>query len=259
MTGQQEKYADKIAKLLRKAESTTPEEAEALIAKAQQLMTEYAIDEALLAKARGEEVTEEIVEEDITYKGVYHAALFDIGYAIALANDCRGLIGKHGKYTRLHVIGFKSDVERVRMLDASVQIQAVGALTKWWSEQDSSWMTAMDKFKARREFLFGFARGLGHQLTAAKVAGEKAAAKTQAERAHVSQDDAVESVALVVRSKKARVQDWMDEAYGKRLRSSSRRYSSGGHDARAAGSAAGRRADVSGRSKVGGTRRELGR
>ena len=44
----QNKYADKIAGLLRKAEdpAATSAEAEAFFAKAQELMTKYAIDEA---------------------------------------------------------------------------------------------------------------------------------------------------------------------------------------------------------------------
>ena len=44
MTDLQEKYAEKIAKLLAKAESTTPAEAELLLEKAQSLMSQYAVD-----------------------------------------------------------------------------------------------------------------------------------------------------------------------------------------------------------------------
>lgn len=262
MTGQQERYADKIAKLLRKAENpaVTPQEAEAFLAKAQELMTQWGIDEALIAKAAGQEVKEEIVEEIIKYTGVYHAALFDIGWAIARANDCKSFIGRRGSYTTQTVVGFKSDVERVKMLDTSAQIQATGALTKWWAEQNSSYMTAMQKFKARREFLFGFANGLHTQLIAAKKKGEKAAAQSEAERAGVSATEASESVALVVKSRKERVEDWVDKQYGRSLRGVSRNYASGGRDARAAGSAAGRKADISNRGGVrGGSRGELGR
>lgn len=261
-------YADKIAKLLRKAEDPKvgSAEAEAFIVKAQTLMTQYAITEEMLARARGANIEEheEIVEERIKYTGVYSAALFDIGAAIARANDAKVLISNgSGKWTTMHVIGHKSDVERIKMLDASVQIQASGALIKWAKLPESlpSWMSASHKYKARREFLFGFARGLSQQLDLAKKRGEAAAAHDEAQR-HGGSENAVaeaeNSVALVVRGKKARVDDWMDEHYGKKLRTVSRRYSSGGHNAGSAGQAAGRRADVSGRGRMSGNQRSLG-
>ena len=262
-----ERYADKIAKLLRKAEgNTTPEEAEALVAKAQELMTQYAIDEELLARARGQEVEDKVVEKHITYKGVYSAALYNIGRAVARANGCKTLISKMRGGTILYVVGMESDVERVKMLDASVQIQATSALVQWASDGIEPWMTPMEKFKTRREFLFGFASGLTLQLTAARKAGERQAA--EAEAARLNEDDAVdreaaketasESVALVVRTRKQRVDDWYDERYGGTTRTVSRNYSSGGYGAASAGSEAGRRADVSGRGRVGGSARQLG-
>jgi hypothetical protein len=257
----QERFADKVAKLLRKAEDpgASPAEAEAFLAKAQALMVEYAITEELLARARGdvERTREEVVESSITYTGIYHQALFDVGSAVAKANDCRVLIRRGGKSTTLIIIGFESDVARVKMLDASAQIQATGGLVKWWKQQDSSWMSGMQKYKARREFLFGFASGLASKLQEARAQGHDAAAEAQVKREHVAKTDAAEGVALVVRDKKAHVNDWVDQTYG-RLRYSSRRYSSGGYEARNSGHAAGRRADLGGKAVAGGGK-QLGR
>ena len=257
-------YADKIAKLLRKAEDSaaTPAEAEAFLIKAQALMTQYAITEDMLAAARGVnlEQHEEIVEERIRYTGVYSAALYDIGAAIARANDAKVLISNgSGKWTTMHVVGHKSDVDRIRMLDASVQIQASSALLKWAREPESlpSYYSASQKFKARREFLFGFARGLSDQLHRARKQGEAAAAAEETKRTGGTDAEGTASVELVVRGKKARVDDWMDEHYGKKLRKVSRRYSSGGYNAGSAGVAAGRRADVSNRGRVSGNQRSI--
>ena len=81
-----EHYADKIAKLLAKAESTTPEEAESLVAKAQELMTAYAVSEAMIDSVRGIE-RDEIGQDE--YVGIFRAAVADIGRAVARANGWR--------------------------------------------------------------------------------------------------------------------------------------------------------------------------
>lgn len=273
MNAKQEAYAEKIAKLLRHAEKAgTQEEAETFLTKAQELMVTWAIDEEMLAKAQGKQVQEQIVEKHIAYTGIFQAALYDIGAAVAKANNCRVMISTRdyvrdadGKMTKkkntvLYVIGFESDVARVRMLDASVQIQATSAMTRWWKEQDSSWMSSMEKFKARREFLFGFARGLSSKLREAAKAGQAQAVANEAARHGDTEEakaEATTGVELVLRSRADQVKDWQDEKYGGSLRRVSRNYSSGGYGASQAGHAAGRSADVGG-SRIAGRRGELG-
>jgi hypothetical protein len=251
---QQEKYADKIALLLRKAESTTPQEAELLISKAQELMTKYAIEEAMIDAARGVE-RDEITEEEFIYVGIFRKALGALGYYIMQANGCRGVYAEWPSFTdadgktwkevyRLNAIGFKSDIERIRALDASLQLQATTAMTRWWKEEDRSWYSRADAYKARREFLFAFASGVNNRLHIAKRAGEKAAAKDVVSQTSQTAEEATASVALVLRSRKDRVDDWIDEKYGKLRSSSSRSYASGGAGARTAGFSAGSRADI---------------
>lgn len=251
-------YAEKIAKLLRKAENpgATAEEAEAFITKAQELMTKYAIEEALVNAARigSAKVAEKIVRDQIVYRGGYAPAQYDIGAAIARANDCRVLISKYRGTQTLILNGFESDVARVKMLDASVQIQATGAVTKWARTKDMSWMTASQRYIARRDFLFGFAQGLASQLSEAKERGQ-----AEAQREDVQRGGAANSVALVVKDRKERLNEWMDETYGK-LRTTSRNYSRGFGGGTSAGYSAGRSADVSGKGGVGGgNSRQLGR
>lgn len=243
-------YADKIAKLLRKAESTTfDEERDALIAKAQHLMTVYAIDEAMLAQ-HGDAEREEIMCEMVTFTGVYMKDLAAITCVVAHANGVQpvlqNLTWKRPAQYGVSLNGFEGDVRRVRLLDTSLQLQCSAALQSWAKSPEGiqSWMTAMQKFKARRSFILGFSYGLRRQLEAAKRAGQEEAVKSEATRTDTTEAEASESVALVLRARADQVSDWVDQQYG-RLTYVNRRVSGGGMNARAAGESAGRRASVS--------------
>ncbi len=250
-------YAERIAKLLRKAESTDSEhEAEALTAKAQELMTHYAIGEELLARAQGKPTRETIVSESIVYSGIFHMALFDIGNAIARAQGCRTLIHKMpGSHTRLSVIGFESDVANAKLLDTSLQLQAAIAMQQWYRQQPIYGRTPMQKAKMRRQFLMSFASGLADKLSAAKRAGVAAAAADEAKRSGIDVNTAMKSTDLVIRDRAQCVDDWMDREYGGTLRTVRRNYSYGGLNAAQAGYRARQDADV-GQPHV-GDRREL--
>jgi hypothetical protein len=238
MTGAQETYADKIAKLLAKAESTTPEEAELLIAKAQELMQRYAIDQFMVDAARGVE-REEIMTTVFRYEGTYRQAHAQIAWEVLRANGCRGVYTDNPtrRIYELEVVGFQSDVDRTRIVETSLQIQAQRALNAWWGS--SPMHAALDrnrKFNSRREFLFGFATGTQAALRTANASAQRSAQAAQ-------KSGPSDSVALVLRSRADRVDEWMDKSYG-RLRSVNRNYKSGGAGAGSAGRAAGARADV---------------
>lgn len=238
MTESQETYADKIAKLLAKAESTTPQEAELLVAKAQELMQRYAIDQFMVDAARGVE-REEIITAVFRYEGTYRQAHAQLAWSVLSANGCRGVYWDDttGRVYNLEVAGFQSDVERTRIIETSLQIQANRALKAWWgSEAVHATFDRNRKFNARREFLFGFAHGVSAKLQIANEAARKGAQAAQ-------KSGPSDSVALVLRSRKDQVDDWFDKKHG-RLRSVSRTYKSGGHGAGDAGRAAGRNADV---------------
>lgn len=259
-----EKYAERIAKLLRKAESTTPEEAEALVEKAQHLMTLYAIDEQMLAKARGEKVREEIVKGFIRYHGAYRMALFDVGAAVARNNNCRHLIYKQNHttpwYDELTIIGFESDVARVKLLEASLQVQLASALQTWWKAYPGKQhLTSREKYTERRDFMFAFAGIVNQRLSEAVREAKKQATANEAARSDVTTEVAEKGVALVLADRKQRVDDWMDEKYGKKLRTVSRNYSNGIGTGYMAGRAAGQKANLSNPGKVAGTKGSLGR
>jgi hypothetical protein len=259
-TSHEDKYAERIAKLLAKAESTTPEEAELLVAKAQELMTTYAISQAMI-DAKGGVERDEIVEVKIRFEGTYRLAQFDIARTLAVANNCRVLQSTGGggggrrSYYRyqtphktIYVIGFKSDVDRVELLNASLQIQCARALGTWWKndvdEYNKSWWTSHQKSIERREFIFGFSNGLANKLFHANEAARAADAAERAAAENITETEASDSVALVLRSREDRVSDWMDETYGKLGKGRGGAYSSGSHSSRSAGNAAGRSAST---------------
>jgi hypothetical protein len=258
-TDEQVTYADKIAKLLRKAETTdSVQEAEALTAKAQALMVRFAISEELLRQATGEQEQDHIEKDSITYKGIFHMALFDIGCAVADTNNCYAMIQKlQGSSTRLLLVGYTRDISNVKVLDASVQVQASSAMQAWYRTQDVAYRTPMQKAKMRRQFLFGFAKGLKAKLLVAKKAGMRDATDDEARRAGVDVETAGKTTDMVLRTKDENVKNWIDREYGSTLRTVRRNYSHGGYEANYAGYEAGQRANI-GQPSVGGSRRQIG-
>lgn len=245
MTDLQERYATKIAGLLRKAESTTPEEAEALIEKAQALMEKYALEQWMIAQ-RTDAAAEKIVERAVYYHGYYGPAHFAIGSAIAEANDCKVLVSKFDNNTTLYVLGFESDAERVIMLDSSLQIQARAALAVAEKEEDffQSWMSTHRRCLQRRTFLIGFAEGLQDRLDRARATGRREYVQERVEDGE-SAEEVATGLALVVRSRADRLNDWYDQKYGNlKSRGMGGTKRTGSYSARKAGQRAGRNANT---------------
>lgn len=258
MNPKQESYAEKIAKLLRKAESTTPEEAEALMAKAQELMTKYAIDEAMIAAARGlHESLGEVLKEEFVLVGIYRFPMTRLTRAVMLSNDVediqlsgvnwRRIGGKMYKETVvLYGVGFKADLDRVRMLQTSLMLQALSAESAWWRE-NSNLYSHLPKGKqhlAKRGFLFAFADGAYLKMREATQRGKAAAEREHSEG----------SVALVLRDKSLAVKNAFEEMFPDRVDLKNRK-SQGDLFAQDSGFQAGQNADV-GQTKLGNTNRK---
>ncbi|MGW2373975.1 MULTISPECIES: DUF2786 domain-containing protein [Kitasatospora] len=157
----------RIRALLAKAESTEyPEEAEALTAKAQQLMAQHSIDEALLAAAAADRDTPAALRigVDNPYEGP-KTMLLD---AVAAANRCRVVWAKEFGFCT--VIGFDGDLDGVELLYTSLLVQATHALNKAGSGKGS-------RSKAfRQSFLVAYAARIRERLTAATERTTSAAA-----------------------------------------------------------------------------------
>lgn len=224
-----------IAKLLAKAEGTTNQhEAEAFMAKAEELMLKHGIERAQLeAKATGVKKTTPIVTKRIRIKdgSGYALAFLQIGFEVGPSFNVRVLQSSvHGSNDKmLWLIGHEDDVADAETLWTSLRTQAQPAAVAWWRREGKPaqpWASDNDAYLARREFIFGFAAGAGSRLreTRNRVVAE---AGSGAE------------LVLVDRSKA--VDRWVEEnlKVGKG-RATSRR--TGGYDARSAGREEGRKA-----------------
>lgn len=262
-TTKQEKLADKIAKLLRKAENTDVQaEADTFIAKAQQLQEEYAISELMVARARGEneQEREEVVRELFNFSGRYRLGERAIATVIAKACRCRVIgtyyrwqPGEPKKGESIWVVGFKSDVDRVRLLNSSLQIQAHAAMMRWWKAERLDYMRGSQGFLARRQFMLSFSGGLEEQLSAANKAAKEEAEKREEEAGREST-----GVALAIVEGEQLRDQWIDTTFGRLTTGRRRQYRGGGLSAITAGSSAGRSADASsGRGVKGGGGRAL--
>jgi hypothetical protein len=150
---QRAKMLSKVRSLLAKAESTEfTAEAEAFTAKAQDLMTRYAIDEALLAADAGESFDVQGVRVLIDHP--YAGEKATLLHVVAEANRVRSVWNEFASYATL--VGLPDDVEQVDMLFTSTLVQATKAMT----------LADLSGAAFRRAFLHAFAVRIGERLSA---------------------------------------------------------------------------------------------
>ncbi|HEX9540663.1 MAG TPA: DUF2786 domain-containing protein [Streptosporangiaceae bacterium] len=143
----------RVRKLLAKAEAVgvTPAEAQALTAKAAELMAKYGIDRALLAAERPEtdHPADRVLDIDNPWARVQAHML--CGVASAMRCQCV-VLPRVEAGARIHVFGFASDIERADVLYTSLLVQMwqglVAAQVPSWSRSPRAW---------RRSWLLGFA------------------------------------------------------------------------------------------------------
>ncbi|WP_261570834.1 DUF2786 domain-containing protein [Frankia gtarii] len=165
---------DKVRALLAKAESTGfAEEAEALTAKAQELMARHSIDEALLAAA-GEGSRDTPAGRRVGIDNPYEVAKASLLDVVADANRCRSVWSKNLGFAT--VVGFEPDLDAVELLYTSLLVQATTAMMKAGSRQDRAGRSRTRSF--RQSFLASFAVRIGQRLMAAtEQVSEQAAAE----------------------------------------------------------------------------------
>jgi hypothetical protein len=233
--------AERIAALLDKAESTSfPEEADAFLAKAQQLMARHAIDEAMLDAARGTQ--DEIAQVDLVITAPYASAKSVLLQAVASSNRCRLVVASRpGGRVACVLVGFEMDIRHTRSLYLSLSHQAVRFML------DAPLPPGDTPRRFRHSFLLAYAWRIGERL---EEADALARSDAEAEHRTASPD---RSVSLVMASREAKVDRAFAEAFprlGTRQVSSS---SGGGH---VSGRAAADRSSLD-RPSVGGGARAL--
>ncbi|WP_420717796.1 DUF2786 domain-containing protein [Streptomyces antarcticus] len=177
----------RIRALLAKAEATTfPEEAEALSAKAQELMARHTVDEALLA-ARGGGPARVPGASRIGVEPPYEEAKAVLLDAVATANRCRAVWNSGFEFST--VVGFESDLEAVELLYTSLLVQGTAAMTRAEAAQRSGGRKRTKTF--RQSFLLAYASRLGQRL--AETAEHTAAEAPDNLPALVARDVAVTS------------------------------------------------------------------
>ncbi|MFF1693228.1 DUF2786 domain-containing protein [Streptomyces sp. NPDC058257] len=152
----------RIRALLAKAEATGfPDEAEALTAKAQELMARHTIDEALLASRTRAKDTPGACR--IGVDAPYETAKAILLDAVATANRCRAVWNE--AYGFSTVVGFEPDLEVVELLHTSLLVQGTAAMTKAEAGQRAGGRKRTKTF--RQAFLLAYANRLGARLAAA--------------------------------------------------------------------------------------------
>jgi len=241
-----EEILTKVRKILAKAEdpAATPEEAETYTAKAAELIAEYGIDRALLARhdPDSDVVGDRVVVLDPPY------ALDKAGLLSTVAGRLRCRTVQRRRYVdgakqiSLHLFGFESDLLRAELLYTSLLMQATTALTRTVAPPWES--TAA----FRRSWLAGFTTAIGRRLADAEREAERRASTARA----AATDAGGPSVALVLADRSAVVRDAVDREYPHLERGQARRLSGSGG---MAGWQAGQRADLGGGSRLRGRSR----
>lgn len=221
-----------VRKLLTKAErAATPEEAEAYAAKAEELMTRYSIDVAMLA-ATGDRRSDPIGFRQLTLDG-YPIPKAMILQAIAVNMSCQVVItnfrGKTG--TKLATVyGHESDLEAFDLLATSLLLQATTAATATHRRAPQ-----INGRTFRHNFLIGFAQRVHERMSAATEAA-------------VAESDRPVGTELVLIDRKAAIEQHVASEHGKLKTSGTRVTHTRSY---LAGDEAGKRADLSNRDRVG--------
>jgi hypothetical protein len=151
----------RVRALLAKAESTEyDEEAEALTAKAQELITRHAIADAL---AHTPDDAGEPSVRRVPIDGSYQDAKASLLATVADANRCQAVHSPDLRWVTL--FGYDSDLDGVELLGTSLLAQATNAIARQGPRRGRDGRSTTRSF--RRAFLFGFATRIGERLRAA--------------------------------------------------------------------------------------------
>ncbi len=150
-----EKKLSRVRALLAKAESSSfPEEAEALSAKAQELMTRHALDRVLIEA--GPELP---ASRRIWLDTPYVDAKSLLVHVVAKANRCRAVYDSRWDFVT--IVGDEDDLAAVALLTTSLLVQATRAMIADPAGRDRAF---------RKSFLVSYATRIGERLDQAAEA-----------------------------------------------------------------------------------------
>jgi hypothetical protein len=239
--------AEKVRKLLAQAEdrAATAEEAQTFTMKAQELMSKYSIDLAMVSDAAK---ADELIAKGLVVQGPYASHKVGLLNAVARTNDCRAIYTSLPRgWKHVEVVGYPSDVEWVEILTRSLEIQLASAL--------AASMRKKPGHVHGRTYAVGFVEGFIAEVNKRLHQARKDAVSV-AESVRPADGSGGRSVALVLVAKARRVDDEFRVRHPRtrtvysqvRLRS---------WDGYEPGRAAGSRATLA-RGSIGDARRSLG-
>jgi Protein of unknown function (DUF2786) len=168
--GVDQKMLARVRALLAKAESTTfPEEAEALSAKAQELMSRYSLERIVVESEPGAD-PHPAAARRMWLDNPYVAAKALLVGAVAEANRCRTVLSEKLGFTT--VLGDEVDLEIVELLSTSLLVQATRAMVSAGSQTTPAGRSRTRSY--RQSFLLAYATRIGERLSAAQQAGAAA-------------------------------------------------------------------------------------
>jgi len=164
------KLLNRIRALLAKAEATSyAAEAETFTAKAQDLMTRHAIDEALLRET-DEQVA--VIARRVHLQCPYASTKATLLNAVSRANRCKVIY--FAQLAIATVVGVPVDVDQVEMLFTSLLIQATRAMAEAGAARPGSFDRSAT---FRRSFLTAYAVRIGERLREADAAATESYGK----------------------------------------------------------------------------------
>jgi Protein of unknown function (DUF2786) len=169
-----QKVLARVRALLAKAESTTfPEEAEALSAKAQELMSRHCLERIVIETADTASSADPhpAAARRLWLDNPYVAAKALLVGAVAGANRCRTVLSEKLGFTT--VLGDEVDLEVVELLSTSLLVQATRAMVSAGSQTTRTGRSRTRSY--RQSFLIAYATRIGERLSTARDAGTAAA------------------------------------------------------------------------------------
>jgi hypothetical protein len=153
-----DRLLNRIRGLLAKAEGTDhPAEAETFTAKAQELMTRHAVDEAVLRGLQHEEIP--VASRRVHLQSPYANVKATLLNAVARPNRCRTVL--MNEYDIAVLVGTPTNVDQTELLFTSLLIQATRAM----AEAGHRGAGSFDRSATfRRSFLLAYATRIGERL-----------------------------------------------------------------------------------------------
>jgi len=168
-----QKLLARVRALLAKAESTDfPEEAEALSAKAQELISKHSLDGLMERAAAGDGSSGGRVEaRRMWIDAPYVSPKCSLVHVVAVANRCSTVSNERAGFTT--VAGAPHDLAAVELMTTSLMVQADAAMLAAGPQLDAFGRSRTASY--RRAFLLAYATRIGQRLTEADRAAAGAA------------------------------------------------------------------------------------